>query len=30
MFDTGHIEFDSPSVSREHERKAFLKLTWTN
>lgn len=30
MFDTGHIEFDAPTASREHERKAFLKLTWTN
>lgn len=30
MFDTSHIEFDSPNASREHERRAFLKLTWTN
>jgi iron complex outermembrane receptor protein len=30
MFDTGHIEFDRPNAAREHERKAFLKLTWTN
>lgn len=30
MFDTSHIEFDSPAASREHERRAFLKLTWTN
>lgn len=30
MFDKEHIEFDAPDASREHERKAFLKLTWAN